>query len=84
MKIPARIVLPGNYVITVKMLPKSEMVAQHDEADGCWDVDTHTIYIGKQLRRGKQDYVFRHELIHAALDWALRHDYITNGWDKEG
>lgn len=82
MSIPkSRLILPGNYIVKIRFYSKVRMEGEHGDSDGCWDVDTHTIYIGKHLSLARQKYIFRHELVHAVNDWFLYFDYCERGWN---
>lgn len=72
-RIPARVVLPFGYRISVRQLTDTEMNKRDTNADGIWDDETKTIYIRKRLTMTRRRYILAHELGHAWLDWQHRH-----------
>lgn len=80
--IPSQIDL-GSHLILVRIVGKKEMrdVTDHDDeqdlflvADGAWDAEQDTIFIGKWLTKQKQRWTLLHELQHACLDYRDLYD----------
>lgn len=81
-RLPARVVLPFGYVVTVRQLTDAEMDSLEDGAatDGQWDVETRTIQIRKSLPLRRKRYILGHELGHALWDW--QHECLDLGQMK--
>lgn len=75
MRLPRSVRLPFGYVVLVKIVSDAEMKdaadcdGGDDTPDGCWDVDTRTIFICRAAPLKRQKYVLGHELGHALWDW---------------
>jgi Zn-dependent peptidase ImmA (M78 family) len=75
MRLPPRVTFPFGYVVEVRQVTDSEMLAEQEEdnreevADGLWDVETRTIYVRKSLPLRRKRYILGHEVGHAFIDW---------------
>jgi Zn-dependent peptidase ImmA (M78 family) len=73
--LPASIRLPGGYVVSVKAVaPRTLKRIAKEDAYGCWDGSTRTIYIDKAVEPKIQRYTLTHEMMHALADW--QHTYL--------
>ena len=81
MRFPKRLTLPFDYTIAIREVTDGEMRDMDDAdvrtTDGCWDVETRTIYIVKTLPPRRKRYILGHELIHAVLDY--NHHLLNEG-----
>ena len=80
--LPHSIRLPFGYTVTIKVVAARTLrrVAEA-EVHGCWDVDTRTIYIDRNLGEREQKYVLTHEMMHAFADW--QHHALDGGREAE-
>ena len=73
--IPARVVLPFGYIVTIKQISDAEMdkMLERDKAgepcDGYWNVDNRTLYVLKKMLMKRKRYIVAHDMIHAVNDW---------------
>ena len=80
MRLPTRVHFPFGYIVHIRQVTDAEIIAAvdgegpEDMADGCWMVDTRTIYIRKSLPLRRRRYILSHELGHALWDW--QHDCL--------
>lgn len=81
MILPKSLTLPFGYRVSIREVTDGEMREMDDEdervSDGCWDVETRTIYIVKTLSPRRKRYILGHELFHAVLDW--QHHMLNEG-----
>jgi Zn-dependent peptidase ImmA (M78 family) len=76
--LPASVRLPFGYTITIKAVaPRTLKRVAKAEVMGCWDVETRTIYIDRDMKAPEQKYTLTHEMIHAFADW--QHHALDGG-----
>lgn len=84
MRFPRRVTLPFGYVVRVKEVTDGEMREMDDAdertSDGCWDIETRTIYLVKTLSPRRKRYILAHELFHALIDY--EHHLLNEGASK--
>lgn len=84
MRFPKRLTLPFGYTVAIKEVTDGEMRDMDDcdvrTSDGCWDVDSRTIYIVKTLSPRRKRYILGHELFHALIDY--QHHILDEGRAK--
>lgn len=81
-RIPTKIKLPFNYIITVRQFTEGQFNNLDKNSDGLWNVDNRTIYIRKSLPLVRRRYILTHELGHAFLDW--QHLHLDEGHAATG
>lgn len=78
--LPASVRLPFGYTVTIKVVSARALkCVAKAEVMGCWDGDTRTIYVDRNLGKKEQRYVLTHEMIHAFADW--QHHALDGGAD---
>lgn len=82
-RIPRKIDL-GIYTVRVCLVNKTQMRELDDDyevgeptAEGLWDVDTDSVYIGRWLTAQRKREVLFHELTHAMIDYREQGSHET-------
>mgnify|MGYP001574712457 FL=1 len=78
-RIPTKIILPFDYVVTVQQVPpQSEaLLAEGGYSDGIWDPLSRIISVNNKLPAKRKRYIVIHEMQHALVD--LLHDLADRG-----
>ena len=84
MRLPKSLSFPFGYRVAIREVTDGEMRELDDEdersSDGCWAVQTRTIYIVKTLSPRRKRYILGHEMFHALIDY--QHHLLNEGASK--